>query len=184
MSTPVNISSVIKEVVAATSVKMLAELQAVDPLITGIHFEFGHHNDIRERLTAKSKTAKTAMYPLIALFEDFRVKRGKLGTSGIADMKIIILHFSKNTYTRQQREDLVFTPILFPIYNEFLRQLKINGKFMIYDETLIQHDMIKRPHWGDPALYENTSYLFGEILDGIELNNLELTTFLSNCLAA
>jgi hypothetical protein len=178
---PVYVVDAIKNVVAATSAKLLSDLQAIEPLIQGIQFDYGHYTDIKERLKAKSQTDKTKRFPLICLFEDHRIRHQKLGITGIADLKIIILYPSKNTVTREWRETNVFRPILYPIYFEFLRQLKLCGQFNIYDETKIQHDQINRPHWGDPALYKNDSYLFGEILDGIELNNLQLETFLNNC---
>jgi hypothetical protein len=175
------IVNIIKDVVAATSAKLLTQLQSVDPLITGVHFEYGHYTDIQERLTAKGKTAKFDRYPLVCLFEDFKIRHRKEGLTGVTDMKIIILHSSKNTITRQQREDNVFVPILYPIYEEFLNQLDISGNFMIYDKSRIIHDQINRPHWGDPAMYKNESYLFGDVLDGIELSNLQLETYLEPC---
>lgn len=184
MSEPVYIVDVIRDIVAATSAVLLSQLQLVDPLITGVYFEYGHYNDIRERLTTKDKQAATAVkrYPLIALFEDFKLRKGTEGLTGITDLKMIILYPSRNDVTRIQREATVFRPILYPIYNELLKQFKVSGKFSIYDTTLIKHDQINRPHWGDPGLYGNNSYLFNDVLDGIELNNLQLTTFLNNCL--
>lgn len=181
MSQPVYIVDVIRDVVAQASAALLAQLQIVDPLITGVHFEYGHYNDIRERLITKEK-ASVLSYPLVALFEDFRIRKGTKGLTGITDMKMIILYTSKNDITRVQREANVFRPVLYPIYNELMTQFKASGKFMIYDETLILHDQINRPHWGDPGLYGNDSYLFNKVLDGIEISNLQLTTFLSNCL--
>lgn len=179
---PVYITELIGNVVAATSTALLTELQAVDPKITQIWYEYGHYPDIRERLIARSKAAPANYrYPLIALFEDFRIRKSQIGIFGIAEMKLIILYSSKKDITREQREQDVFRPILYPIYSEFLTQLKKSGKFMIYDETRIQHDQINRPHWGDPALYKNDSYIFNEVLDGIEINNLQLTTNLKNC---
>lgn len=170
------------DVVAATSAAKLTELQAADPLITGIQFLYGHYPDIRERLMTQSNVTPTVLrYPLIAMFEDYRVRVGQVGITGIADLKLIILYLAKKGVTREQRETQVFDPILWPIYYEFLKQLKDSGKFMIYDTTKIQHDKIARPHWGDPALYGNNGYLFDDVLDGIELNRLELTTYLSNC---
>ncbi len=184
MSQQVKISEVMKDIVAKVSAKKLSYLQTIDPLITGVHFEYGHYTDIRERLIAKDKIADPGKYPLVCMFEDFRVRKGTAGLTGIADLKMIILYYSKKDITRQQREDTVFTPILYPVYYELLRQINVSGKFMVYSQDQIKHDMIARPHWGDPALYANAAYLFGDVLDGIELNNLQLTTFLDNCLAA
>lgn len=183
MSTQVNISNVIRdEVVARVSAELLTQLQLVDPLIEAVWFDYGHYNDIRERLTTKNKTANaTKRFPLVALFEDYRVRKGKVGVTGITNLKMIILYPSKPDITREQRQERVFDPILEPIYYSILKWLKLSGKFMVYDETKIQHDMIKRPHWGDPGLYQNNAYLLNDVLDGLELSNLELTTFLNNC---
>lgn len=182
MSNPVYIVDIMRDVVTVTSSVLLAQLQQKDPLITAVHYDYGHYTDIRERLVAKDKSGKPdEKYPRIVLFEDHRIKHGQEGLTGIADLKLLILHVSSNKVTRQWREDNVFRPILYPIYFEFLKQLKLSGKFQIYDTTKIQHDQINRPHWGDPGLYKNEGYLLGDILDGIEIANLNLLTYLDNC---
>jgi hypothetical protein len=167
-------------VVPRTSSKLLAKLQAIDPLITSIHFEYGHYTDIRQRLSERAKNNENR-YPLICLFEDYINSHDKDGISGLNKPKIIILYLSKPDVTREAREINVFRPILYPIYFELLRQLKLCGEFNIYDETQIKHDEIKRPHWGNPALYKNDGYLFTDVLDGIELANLQLETYLQTC---
>lgn len=190
MKTPVYIVDVFREIVAATAAgkqkssgkTLLEDLQAVDSLITNIHYDYGHYTDIRERLIAKNKTDKQGKYPLVCLFEDHKIKHGKEGLTGITDLKLIILYSSKKEITREQREVNVFRPILYPIYFEFLKQLAVSGHFNIYDVTKIPHDQINRPHWGDPGIYKNDSYLFGDVLDGIEIANLQLETYLPNCL--
>ena len=190
MTQPVYIVDVFRDIVAATAAAkqkvsgktLLEDLQAVDPLITGLHYDYGHYTDIRTKLVGKGKTDKTGKYPLICLFEDFKIRHGKEGLTGIAELKLIILFSSKADIDRQTRENNVFRPILYPIYFEFLKQLKVSGHFMIYDVTKIQHDQINRPHWGNPALYKNDAYLFTDVLDGIEIANLQLETFLPNCL--
>lgn len=181
MSNPVYIVDIMRDVVSAVSVNLLTQLQIAEPLTKAVHYDYGHYTDIRERLVAKGKSAPDEKYPRVILFEDHRIKHGQEGLTGIADMKLIIVHPSKNTVTRQWREDNVFRPILYPIYFEFLKQLKASGKFQIYDVTKIQHDQINRPHWGDPGLYKNEGYLLNDILDGIEIANLQLITYLDNC---
>lgn len=170
-----------KDITGKISDKLIDGLKTVDPLITGVHFDYGHYTDIQERLIAKGKTNKSERYPMIWLIEDYRTRHLQEGLTGISDLKIMILHLSKNTVTREWREENVFKPILYPIYYEFLKQIKLNGNFLVYDETKIQHDEIKRPHWGDPKLYKNESYLFTDVLDGIEITNMQLKIFLETC---
>lgn len=183
----VRVGKLIGTVVAKTSAALLTQLQAVDPLITGVHYQYGHYNDIKERLLQKGKTDKPNRYPLIALFEDFRVTNRVPGIFGIADLRLIILHFSSKGITREQRETNVFLPILVPIYEEFLKQLRVSGFFMQYGP--FRHNRIDRPHWGDPGLYRSRSgepdgYIFDEILDGIEIDGLQLQTYFNNCVTA
>lgn len=181
MTGPIYIVDVFRGIVSAVSGILTTTLQAADPLITGVHYEYGHHTDVRERLVTKSKSHPETKYPLVVLFEDHRIKHGEEGLAGIADLKLIILFSSRKDVTREQREEKVFRPILYPIYFELLKQLKLSGKFQIYDVTKIQHDQINRPHWGDPGLYKNEGYLFNDVLDGIEIANLQLKTYLDNC---
>ena len=168
---------VLKDVVVPrVNSKLLDKMQGIDSLITAIHFEYGHYTDIKERLIMRAKNQENR-YPLICLFEDYSLVHQKEGITGIANLQMIILYLSKPDITREQREVNVFRPILYPIYFELLRQLKICGAFNIYDESLINHSQINRPHWGDPALYKNDSYIFVDVLDGIELSNLSLEIY-------
>lgn len=182
MKLPIRYKRIFEGIVAKTSAKLLTQLQTVDPMITAIHFGFGHYNDERERLIQKGKTSKEQRYPLIVLFEDYRQGNRVLGLDNTADVKIMILHLTRKDYTRDQRETLVFNPILVPIYDEFLKQMKISGHFMQYGP--FRHDRIDRPHWGDPGLYANGGYLLNDVLDGIELANLQLQTYLPTCTQA
>jgi hypothetical protein len=175
---------VFTEIVKNVSDRMLTKLKAIDPKITGVHFEYGHYTDIQERLQTYSKdpAMKSSRFPLIAMFEDDRVRHGfNRGMYGMSNFKVLILAQSKKEYTRVQRDDNVFKPILYPIYEVFLDEVAMSGYFMVYDAQSIEHDQVDRPHWGDPALYGNTAYLFTDVLDGIELSNFNLPTYSKIC---
>lgn len=180
MKPQVRLVDLVGRAVAKTSAKVLPLLPVLDPLITAVHYEYGHYNDVRERLIQKGKVNPDQKYPLVVLFEDFRIVNRVPGLTGVADIKIIILHTSKKDWTRQQREDRVFLPILVPIYNEFLRQLRYSGYFMQYGP--FRHTRIDRPHWGDPGIYGNKGYLFDDVLDGIELSDLQLQVYMAECI--
>ena len=163
-------------VVAKCSFKLLEKLQLVDPLITAIHYKYGHYTDIQNELLLESKE-RLNRYPLVALFEDFAIDRGEEGLDGISNLKIIILHSSQAAVTRGWREENVFRKILYPIYEEFKRQLFLSGIFNVYSADQIKHRQINRPHWGDPGLYKNKDYIFTDVLDGIEMSNLSLESY-------
>src|SRR5574339_429765 len=154
------VTEILKTCVTRAGVKLLPMLQAIDPKVTGIHFEYGHYTDIQTRLAQYSMEHKNT-YPLFCLFEDFKTERGAEGLDGTAKLTDILLWPSKPSYTRDQREQFSFIPVLYPCYKEILRQIKYSGEFNIYDESMIKHAQVNRPHWGDPALYEVQGYLFG-----------------------
>lgn len=181
MKLPVRIVKHVETVVSRVSAKLLTQLKLVDLLITGVHFLYGHYPDIRERLLQLGKTEKDRRYPLIVLFEDFRVRNKTVGIFGGVEVKIMILWPSRKDITREQRE-ASYLQILDPIYKEFFKQLRASGLFMQYGP--FEHERIDRPHWGDPALYGNKGYLLDEILDGIEINNLILKTYFNDCVIA
>jgi hypothetical protein len=171
---------IFRPIVEATSDSVLSQLQAVDPTITAVHYEYGHYNDVRERLKAKTQTRPQEKFPLIVLFEDMEVETPRPGLAG--NMRIpymLILANSDKSLTREQRRLKTFEPVLYPIFEEFKKQVKRSGLFMIYGPW--RPDYILRPHWGDPELYKNNGYLLNDVLDGIELNNLNLITYLEKC---
>lgn len=183
MKPEVRLTDIIAKVVARTSTKKLAYLQTIDPTITGIQYQYGHLKDVRERLRAQSLANPSARrYPLIWLIEDFDIEHGKVGLTGVSNVRIMLLHNTSKAYTRQQREDLVILPILIPIYNEFFVQMRVIGTFMQYGP--FDHTEIKRPHWGNPEEWGNKGYLFDEPLDGIEISDLSLQIYLANCVIA
>src|SRR5688572_3159637 len=116
MIQPVYLVDIFRDIVAKTSTVLLTQLQAVDPLITAVHYDYGHYNDIQAKLMQKDKITPGQKYPLIVLFEDHKIRHGQIGLTGITDLKLIILHLTRKDYTRQQREDLVFRTILYPVY--------------------------------------------------------------------
>lgn len=182
MKPKLRIVDLIGQVVAKTSAKVAPLLPAPPAPLTAltVHYQYGHYTDVRQRLMTDGKVNPDVRYPLVVLFEDFRLVNRELGLIGIADLKIIILHTSSKSYTRQQREDQVFLPVLVPIYDEFMKQLKYSGFFMQYGP--FRHNRIDRPHWGDPGIYGNKGYLFDEVLDGIEISDLQLQTYPANCI--
>jgi hypothetical protein len=183
--TQVRLVKVWEDIVARTSARVLAQLQAVNPLITAVHYKYGHYTDIKQELSAgmKNPFKNTEKYPLIVLFEDFRVDKRTPGMQGIANMIVMILFTSKAEFTRQQREDLVFIPIIQPIYEALLVEMKISGAFKYYGSQP-PHTETDRPHWGDPSLYKNNGYLLGDCLDGKELGFSQLQTFFDICIPA
>jgi len=179
------VNKVFRRIVPKVSANLLVQLQAVDPMITGVHYKYGHYNDIRRELKQEMQVAdlKKDRYPLILIIEDYRVGKGLVGISGQPTVQGFILHHTDKDYTREQREAEVFDKVLYPIYYNLLREIARSGDFQVYDETMISHTMIPRPMTGIVDKDGTRAYIFDDILDGIELNNLSLKLYLDNCVS-
>lgn len=186
MSLQTDVIEVLRDCADKTSAKVLTQLQQADPLIEGVWFDYGHYTDIKERLATKKDSLENATrrFPLIAVLEDFSVRKGGIGLTGVTAPLIVILSETRDDYTRQQRQDRIFTPILIPVYEEYLRQIEKSGAFQVYSVSQIKHEMVMRPHHGKAGDHRNMAYYFDDVLDGIELRNLELKTYLKTCLRA
>lgn len=156
-----------------------------DPPATGTYkslepfFMFGHRREISNRLLMKDKdnVFKYQKYPLFALrlpiIED--VEQDVHDVS----LNIAILEYTSKNYRAQERYDNVITPILVPLYNEFLQ--KVQDSFELMDLGLPDHQKVDRPFYGVNELEGNVKYIFNDPLDGIELIDLELKLLNDNC---
>lgn len=180
---PVYIVDEIGAVVEAVSTKLLTQLQAFDPLITGVHYQYGHPLEIIETLKQmdESQDYKFRRYPFIGLFQDFPQEVGEVGFDSEVTLHLIIARFTVNTYKAAQRYENNFKPVLYPIYLEFLEQLNFSKAFMKYAPNQIPHTKIDRLYWGREGLYKNEGNIFNDFLDCIEIRNLKLKTYLNIC---
>lgn len=168
-----DIVAILRQVVERTSTKLLPQLQTIDDKIEGVHFLHGHYTEVRQILSNKSLSNeyKFRKYPLVVLFHDFPVRREEDNDMyGTATVQMIILHSSTKDKIIDTRYDQVFVPILNPIYDEFVYQLKRHKGLM----SPGQHTLIDRPHWGNPDIYGSGGYIFKDVLDGKELKDLVL----------
>ncbi len=141
--------------------------------------------EINQRLTEKAKDGqyKFKRYPLIALREDIE--------EGMEDLvhyklNIAILAFTDKNYTTAQRREHVFKPILIPLYDEFLRQLKLSGLFLWPGSgtgtlKIPTHKKYNRYFWGTSSTNGNVANIFTDPLDAIEIIGLEVNRNVGRC---
>lgn len=159
------------DVVAATEAAILTDLQAIDSNIKTIHYEHGHYVEIDQTLRQydRAKNFFDKKYPLIALFED--ITETYDNNISEANLTIVICYSTKSDYKSADRYKNVFKPILQPICDELLRQIKIHPNFMAY--TVSGYRKINRPYWGVETPMRNDRNIFSDYLDAIEINNLK-----------
>lgn len=167
---------IIQEAVQKTQTNVLGVLQLADNSITGVHYLYGHASEIRKRLLAKSEgdVSKFQRYPIVALIGDF-VEEPLVDENINAKLQIIIGHHTDASKYNEDRYTYIIKPILYVVYKELLKQLwRLPQVVKGYNQEL-KHQKVDRPHWGNPAQYANTEYIFGDCLDAIEIRQLDLT---------
>lgn len=176
------IVEMIADVVNVTQAVILPYLKTVDPKIELLHYEHGHPREITNTLATMNEVQEYQFrkYPLIGLFQDFRESPGKgLGQYGTVSLQIIIANQTQPTYLAKERYEHNFKPILYPIYEEFLRQLKKSMYFQVEGE--LQPSKIDRLFWGKQGLYGNEANIFKDMLDCIEIQEITLIVKKTQC---
>jgi hypothetical protein len=172
------IVDIFRDIVERVSTNLTEQLQSADGNMTGVHYLTGHYTEIKERLASKSNsiTQKLDRYPLVCLFQDFVERKGlQSGYYCEATLQLMIVHHTRKEAYNEDRYNNVFRPILYPIYEDLMKQI-VKCKLIIDENvSLLAHDKIDRPHWGNPAAYGNNGYLLNDVLDGIEIRNLKIT---------
>lgn len=200
--TPVYIEDIIGEVVAATSAANMAErgqpvktlLETIKAnetaalahpsLIKSIRYSKSSYQELVENLAQADKGGGQFIfdkYPLIHLVQDVTVQRGRVvGSFGEANLNIVFVHQTVDTYKVEDRDAKVFKPVLWPIYYEFLHQLWRSGWTTGNDVGEYQHDVTKHSFWGTRQLSAGKNKL-NDYVDAIEIQNLKIKFNFKNC---
>lgn len=153
-------------------------------LNTDVFYQYGNPLEIVENLQRISNATgfQDKKYPLIALFQDFDEGKGKrLDVCSEVNLHIIIATLTDQTLLAKDRYIASFKPILYPVYDEFLIQIKKSGFFIVSDERLIPHTKTDRLYWGRNGLFGQNNNLFNDYIDCIEITNLNLKIKSFNC---
>lgn len=139
------------------------------------YYIYGHRREISNRLTEMTddKVRKYKKYPLIALKldieEDYRA--GLL----FVNLNIAILDKTEKNYNAEERKELVFKPVLYPLYEKFMDALTNTSLFYWTGNKRPDHKKIDRYYWGTQDAEGNIKALFNDPLDAVEIVNLKLT---------
>src|SRR5215217_6872485 len=153
MDKPILIPRLFTKIVERTSLKLVNSLRDVDEAITGIHYIYGHPLEVLNTLMLMS---------------------------GDADLHFLIITGTNPNYTAPQREDFSFTPILHPIYGEFIEQIRKSGLFSFEGSTPKPYERFDRLFWGKEGLYGVEGNIFNDNIDAIEFK-IRLKVKTQNC---
>lgn len=148
--------------------------------IENVNYLYGPPKEIIKTLTAwtASDTYGPKKYPLVAVFQPFNEGKGQqVGVNGVDNLRIIIAMGTVADALTPARYTNNFYPILYPIYEELLRQINFDTRIITQSESLIQHTKVDWPYWDDG----NDKNPFNDRLDVIELKNMKLNFKQKTC---
>jgi len=152
--------------------------------LTGVWKAMAPYGDYGTRKTIDAKLKEKnggefayQKYPLVALRLPAVVTT--VGSISTVDANILITTFTNKQYKPQDRMELVFKPILYPLLYQFLDSIKLTGYFMGYHSDYTHLDrMFYGTESGDE---QNIANVFSDPLDAIELRGLKLNYIIDQC---
>lgn len=178
---PVYIQDIIGDVVTRVNTKLLTQLQAYDPKIVAINYQYGEYKEVFNTLVQQGKADGGAKkYPLVWLWMPITLDSGdRVGIADVSPLRIIIARWGNNTDKTAARYANNFKPVLYPIYLELLNQLYLDPR-IIADAKGIPHRHIDWPYWGGDSPPEDANP-FSDYVDAIEIKDLKINLLLKNC---
>ena len=159
---PLSLSKVLETIVADCSDALFDEIGAT------INYKADSFQKIMSELVEESKT-DPIRYPLFALLQPYRSTYGDFNGADIV-CDILIANLSDPHKNWELREEGNYTPVLLPIYAEFLERLSLEGAIE-YEGRQPKHTMVKLYHLGDVKGGHN-SYVIPDILDAVLIEGL------------
>lgn len=162
---PIYIPDIVEELVAT----------AAGYLGQAIIFDKGHYTEIvRNQTTKGANPVKPARYPLVWLVLDMDEDiYTELTSYSKVKLHLIIAMDTTATRTVDERRDLVFKPVLYPIYAALLKAIRNSPKLNNSFAKTMKHKKTDRYYWGGQDAYGNgKANLFNDMVDAIQLRDL------------
>ena len=185
------ISDCAAAIVTKPSTTLIDQIKANEIAATGgsliqqLRFSKSSFDELVETLfqADQSGDERFNKYPLAHLVQDMVINRGgDAGVYGTAIINLIFAHQTQQAFKTGERDEKVFKPVLWPIYYQFLEQLKKSTWIFQTDATTgeFPHTVIKHAFWGDRKL-QGSKNILNDYVDAIEIRNLQLKINYSNC---
>lgn len=148
------------------------------------YYDYGHILDVVAKLTAKdgNDIYKFQKYPLVVLLTDIEEAHGdSADIEYTCSPSLLILDKTEASYTSQDRMQLIFKPILYPIYDSLIDSVKYSEYLNVLDQ--VPHKKTDRMAWGSSSVSGNTATIFTDYLDGIEIefDNIGVFSAINTC---
>lgn len=165
-------SSIVVNFISKVVDAVRLEYDKANPTPEKPYFKHGHIQEIINTLTEQdaSKTYKFKKYPLIALIQDLDEVDNE--TTIDATITIFIITDTRREYKAADRYLHIFDPILSPIANLFIDELRYATGLNQLEVSIPKRDML--------YLGANDNGIGNDYLDAIKIENLKLS-LLKDC---
>ena len=163
------------EIVREVNHEVLPALKSEYDHIQQVGYMYGHWKEICIKLQDMTKhpTERYKKFPLIIVLEDLPVDCGdQLETT---TLQILILNHTSNLYDSIERQAKIFDLVLYPIYQELLKQIAKSSFFTQIHPSKIKHRRIDRKFFGREEIYGNAANIPYEYVDAVQMQNVQLT---------
>lgn len=178
MANETYIANLMRLIVERTSAAVLETLKEYDAAIEVVAYQHGHPAEIAETLMQMDQDPESRYkrLPLVCLFQDVSEQHAdKLGIQYRVRPRVAIVTGTRIEAKADQRYNETFKPVLYPIYNELIRQVS-RSNFFLLKGGQVAHTKTDRLYWGSKYVNRNgEKNQMNDILDGIEISfNLEV----------
>ena len=138
-----------------------------------VHFRHGHMVEVAGIVQQMVKDPDIdKRYPIIALQHDFEQDPVSFKGIELKGLKLYIITLSRPDYIAEQRKELIFKPILYPIRDLFIEKIARSGYFeqQSEEEVLDVITLTDRYYWGSSTVMGNTANIFSDWVDCIEID--------------
>ncbi len=133
-----------------------------------VYFDYGRHSEVMKNLTYKEQNPeKPKKFPIIWLITPFKEKRSLLDGTSVANFHFVIAHDTNMNYSESERKTNVYLPILYPVYNEFLKQFMYATRSFEIDRKQ-DYDYIDISY---AKLEADGTNILGHFVDVIDIQN-------------
>ncbi len=138
-----------------------------------VHFRHGHMLEVANIVQQMVKDPDIdKRYPIIALQHDFEQDPVSFKGTELKGLKLYIITLSRPEYIAEQRKELIFKPILYPIRDLFIQEIARSGYFeqQSNEEVLDVITLTDRYYWGSSKVMGNDANMFLDWVDSIEID--------------
>lgn len=139
-----------------------------------VSYMFGDWDYISDQLTAWSRSPETSKlkFPIICLYSPYKEIRDEKRR---ASLNMLICVNTLKEYTNEQREEFSFVSVLRPIYDILMKEINNSPHIESVYNGMIPHSYSENYRYGRVGVYGSDKKPFNDRIDGIDIENLELT---------